>query len=116
MTMPEFGVAKILMNPSTSACIFARAFPANGRVTTCAGRAPASRSACVKPTVAISGAVNTFADTIRRSSGDTESPSACHIEIRPCMAATLASASTGVQSPAAYTPWAVVRETRSTLM
>ena len=46
----------------------------------------------------------------------TASPRMCHIAIRPCMAATLASISTPVQSPAAYTPRAVVRETRSTLM
>ena len=34
--------------------------------------------------------------------------------IRPCIAATEASISTPVQSPAAYTPRAVVRDTRST--
>ncbi len=34
-------------------------------------------------------------------SGCTASPSACHTAIRPCMAATEASISTPVQSPAA---------------
>ena len=53
------------------------------------------------PTVAISGSVKTFDDTVARSSGATASPSACHIAIRPCIAATDASISTPVQSPAA---------------
>jgi hypothetical protein len=51
--------------------------------------------------VAISGAVNTVDDTCDRSSGCTASPMACHMAIRPCMAATEASISTPVQSPAA---------------
>ena len=46
--------------------------------------------------------------------GWTASPSVCHMAIRPCMAATEASIITPVQSPAAYTPRAVVRDTRST--
>ena len=74
----------------------------------------ASTSRWVQPTVAISGAVKTVDDTWARSSGVTASPSACHIAIRPCMAATDASMSTPVQSPAAYTPRADVRETPST--
>ncbi len=55
----------------------------------------------VQPTVAISGSVNTLDDTARRFSGATASPRRCHIAIRPCMAATEASMSTPVQSPAA---------------
>ncbi len=51
--------------------------------------------------MAISGAVKTFEETVDRSSGATASPSACDIAIRPCMAATEASISTPVQSPAA---------------
>ena len=50
--------------------------------------------------MAISGAVKTFADTVDWSSGVTASPSAWAIAIRPCMAATEASISTPVQSPA----------------
>ena len=50
---------------------------------------------------AISGAVKTFELTELSSSGCTASPSECHIAIRPCMAATEASAKTPVQSPAA---------------
>jgi len=45
--------------------------------------------------------VNTFAATVRSRSGATASPNACHIAIRPCIAATLASGSSPVQSPAA---------------
>ena len=66
------------------------------------------------PTVAISGRVNTAAATVFSRIGDTPSPSACHIAIRPCIAATEASMSSPVQSPAAYTPGALVRDTRST--
>ena len=54
--------------------------------------------------MAISGSVKTVAATWLRFSGWTASPSACHIAIRPCMAATEASICTPVQSPAAYTP------------
>ena len=59
--------------------------------------------------------MNTLDETFLRSSGWTASPRKCHIAIRPCIAATLASIRTPVQSPAAYTPRAEVRETRSTL-
>ena len=55
----------------------------------------------VTPTVAISGSVNTLAATVFSRSGATASPSACHMAIRPCIAATEASGSTPVQSPAA---------------
>ena len=43
------------------------------------------------PTVAISGSVKMVAATWLSRSGCTASPSACHIAIRPCMAATEAS-------------------------
>ena len=75
---------------------------------------PASTAFCDQPTVAISGAVNTLDDTVLRSSGWTASPRKCHMAIRPCIAATDASISTPVQSPAAYTPRDDVRDTRST--
>ena len=51
--------------------------------------------------MAISGWVNTLEHTVLSRSGATPSPSACHIAMRPCMAATEASMSTPVQSPAA---------------
>ena len=51
--------------------------------------------------MAISGSVKTLADTAESRSGATASPKACHIAIRPCIAATEASGSTPVQSPAA---------------
>ena len=60
-----------------------------------------STSFWVAPTVAISGAVNTLEATVFRFSGATASPRECHIAMRPCMAATDASISTPVQSPAA---------------
>ena len=53
------------------------------------------------PTVAISGAVKMFAATVRSLIGTTASPSACDMATRPCMAATDASGSRPVQSPAA---------------
>ena len=40
-------------------------------------------------------------ETVPSRSGATASPSACHIAMRPCIAATDASISTPVQSPAA---------------
>ncbi len=70
-------------------------------MTTRAGTSPESTCCWVTPTVAISGAVKTFDDTVFRSSGETASPRVCHIAIRPCIAATEASGSTPVQSPAA---------------
>ena len=51
--------------------------------------------------MAISGWVNTFAETVFSLIGATASPRACHIAIRPCMAATEASWKTPVTSPAA---------------
>ena len=72
----------------------------SGSITWRAGTRPASTSFCVTPTVASSGSVKTLADTVRSRSGATASPIACQIAIRPCMAATLASGSTPVQSPA----------------
>ena len=62
-------------------------------------------SSCMRasdsPTVAISGSVKMFDDTPRSDSGETASPSACAMARRPCMAATDASGSTPVTSPAA---------------
>jgi hypothetical protein len=81
-----------------------------------ASASPDSTSCSVTPTVAISGSVKIVAATWLSRSGWTASPSACHIAIRPCMAATDASIRTPVQSPAAYTPGSEVRDTRSTGM
>ncbi len=96
--------------------IFARALRASGNFTARASTSPASTTRCDTPTAATSGSVNTLAATIDNRSGRTASPSACHIAMRPCIAATDASISTPVQSPAAYTPATDVRETRSTSM
>ena len=114
-TMPVPGRQKSLTKPSRTPCILARGLPPSGSITTSAWISPASTACCDQPTVAISGAVKTLEETFLRSSGCTVSPRKCHIAIRPCIAATEASISTPVQSPAAYTPRAEVRETRSTL-
>ena len=74
---------------------------ASGSLTTRAGTSPRSTARCETPTVAISGSVKIVAATWLSRIGCTASPSACHIAIRPCMAATEASISTPVQSPAA---------------
>ncbi len=66
--------------------------------------------------MAISGSVKTFDETVFRFSGATASPRKWYIAMRPCMAATDASAKTPVTSPAAYTPGAEVRETLSVQM
>ena len=100
ITTPVSSRAYSLTNPSSLRCILARALVANGRVTTRAGTA-LDWDAAPMPTVAISGLVNTLAATVFSRSGVTASPSACHIAIRPCIAATEASSSTPVQSPAA---------------
>ena len=81
--------------------ILARALPSSDSMIARAGTRPLSTSACETPTVASSGSVKTLAATVFSRSGVTASPSACHIAIRPCIAATLASGSTPVQSPAA---------------
>lgn len=74
---------------------------ASGSIVAAPRTWPEVMSLSAMPTVAISGAVKMFAETCLRSSGETASPSECHIAIRPCIAATDASASTPVQSPAA---------------
>lgn len=66
--------------------------------------------------MAISGSVKTFEETVLRFSGATASPRKWYIAIRPCMAATEASAKTPVTSPAAYTPGEDVRDTLSVQM
>ena len=110
------GRAKILTNPWRIPAIFARALVASGCLTTRAATSPLSTVACDTPTDAISGSVKIVDATWLSLIGCTASPSACHIAIRPCIAATDASMSTPVQSPAAYTPGAEVRDTRSTSM
>ncbi len=100
-TMPVSGRAKSFTKPSSTPCILARALPESGSSTETTWISPASTACCDQPTVAISGAVNTLEATCLRSSGFTASPRKCHIAIRPCMAATEASMSTPVQSPAA---------------
>lgn len=114
MTMPVTLRQNSLTNPSRLPCILARGLPRSRSTTSRAGTTWSSTCCWLTPTVAISGVVNTFEDTVSRSSGATASPSACHMAMRPCIAATEASGSTPVQSPAAYTPRALVRETRST--
>ncbi len=57
-----------------------------------------------------------FEETRSRLIGLTESPSRWATAMRPCMAETEARLNTPVQSPAAYTLLAVVRETPSTRM
>ena len=90
-----------LTKPSRLPCILARALPLSCSVTARTGTSPESTWPWVMPTVAISGEVNTFEETVIRSSGETASPRAWYIAIRPCIAATEASGSTPVQSPAA---------------
>ena len=114
--MPVPGRAKIFTNPSRIPAIFARGLVASGCFTTRTGTSPRSTAACETPTDAISGSVKIVAATWLSLMGCTASPSACHIAIRPCIAATEASICTPVQSPAAYTPGADVRDTRSTSM
>ena len=99
--MPVTGRQNTLTKPSRRPCILARALPCSGSLTVATCGTATSACAWLMPTVAISGAVKTLLETILRSSGETASPSACHIAIRPCMAATEASISTPVQSPAA---------------
>ena len=70
-------------------------------MTLSAATEPSSTDFCVTPTEATCGSVKTLADTVPSRRGETASPSACHIAMRPCMAATEASISTPVQSPAA---------------
>ena len=79
----------------------ARGFVASGSMIVRAGTSPESIACWLMPTLAISGVVKTFAATVLSLIGLTPSPSACHIAMRPCMAATDASSSTPVQSPAA---------------
>ena len=99
--MPVPGRQNSFTKPSWTPCILARALPDSGSVTASACISPASMACWDQPTVAISGAVKTLEETFLRSSGWTASPRKCHIAIRPCMAATEASMSTPVQSPAA---------------
>ena len=66
-----------------------------------AGTVPSSMADWGTPTAAISGRVNVAEATVRSRIGDTPSPSAWYIAMRPCMAATDASGSRPVQSPAA---------------
>jgi hypothetical protein len=115
ITVPLLRRAMSLTNPSRKPCILALALVASGSLTrTASGISPEATAFSGTPTVAISGSVKIVAATFLSRSGLTASPSACHIAIRPCMAATEASISTPVQSPAAYTPGAEVRETLST--
>ena len=73
---------------------------ASGSRTTSTSGFSGSDFSCT-PTVAISGWVKTLAATVFSLIGVTASPSACHMAIRPCMAATEASWKMPVTSPAA---------------
>ena len=110
------GLVNSLTKPSRKPAILARGLVASGSFWVRAAISPASTARCETPTVAISGSVKMVAATWPSRIGCTDSPSVCHIAIRPCMAATEASMSTPVQSPAAYTPGTEVRDTRSTSM
>ena len=83
------------------ALVAARAFVASGSLTSRTPPRSPSLAASPNPTVAISGSVKTLAATLANRSGSTASPRACHIAMRPCIAATEASSRTPVQSPAA---------------
>ena len=100
MTTPVERRVNSFTKPSRRSLILARAFVASGSRTT-----SMSWSSVIvfswTPTVAISGWVKTLAATVFSLIGATASPSACHIAMRPCMAATEASWKTPVTSPAA---------------
>ncbi len=117
---PVPGLVNSLTKPSRKPAILARGLVASGsfwvRALPIPGTSPASTARCETPTVAISGSVKMVAATWPSRIGCTDSPSVCHIAILPCMAATEASMSTPVQSPAAYTPGTEVLDTRSTSM
>jgi hypothetical protein len=98
---PVPGLVNSLTKPSRKPAILARGLVASGSVWLRAETSPALTARCETPTVAISGLVKMVAATWFRRIGCTDSPSACHIATRPCMAATEASMSTPVQSPAA---------------
>jgi hypothetical protein len=74
---------------------------AKGSIATSNGVPASSSWTWDRPTVAISGEVKMLLETFERSRGCTTSPSRCDIAMRPCCAATEASISTPVQSPAA---------------
>ncbi len=114
--MPLPCCANTLTNPCVNRSIFALGLVASGSMTARAATREESTSFWVIPTVAISGEVKTLALTTSSRSGATASPRACHMAMRPCIAATEASGRTPVQSPAAYTPRTDVRDTPSTSM
>ena len=100
MTTPVDRRVNSFTKPSRRSLILARALVASGSRTT-----SMSWSSVIDfswtPTVAISGWVKTLAATVFSLIGATASPSACHMAMRPCMAATEASWKTPVTSPAA---------------
>ncbi len=73
----------------------------DGSITVRAGYSPESIEFCETPTAAISGRVKMAEATVLSRIGLTPSPSEWYMAMRPCMAATDASGSTPVQSPAA---------------
>ena len=79
----------------------ARALVLSGSISVRAGTSPLSIADCGMPTAPISGRVNVAEATVRSRIGDTPSPKAWYIAIRPCIAATEANGSSPVQSPAA---------------
>ena len=102
ITTPVAGRQKILTNPSVQRpASWPAALVDSGSMIVRAGTSPASIARWPMPTVAISGWVKTLRGHRLQPHRRTPSPSACHIAIRPCMAATEASISTPVQSPAA---------------
>src|SRR5699024_1509986 len=101
ITVCEPGRTMSFTKPSVMPCIFARGFVDSGSVRTSPEIVPSRTSCSLTPTTAISGLVNTAEETCPEISGETASPRAWCMAMRPCMAATEASGYTPVQSPAA---------------
>ena len=99
--MWESGRTSSFTKPSSMPCIFARGFVSRPSISTSARTWPEATSCSLTPTTAISGLVKIAEETCAAISGETASPRAWCIAIRPCIAATEASGYTPVQSPAA---------------
>jgi len=87
--------------PSLNPSILARGFESSASLYSLKPGESWCALTFVCPTVATSGLVKMFDDTRFKLIGHTASPSAWYIAIRPCIAATDASSSTPVTSPAA---------------
>src|SRR5699024_5818041 len=83
----EPGRTMSFTKPSVMPCIFARGFVDSGSVRTSPEIVPSRTSCSLTPTTAISGLVNTAEETCPEISGETASPRAWCMAMRPCMAA-----------------------------